>query len=155
MNTGWTHTQRDARVALEERFRESISLLENQAFEEKRLHWARLHTLKESVVPVLINIIHQDLAYTEDYQTDLRRALRRMTPSPSLRRMVLARLAQDDPWYLAGGPALLDVGDVAPPVSEAGVEIAPPVAPDLFSSLLGIDQLFNWAMDPSVPSLGE
>ncbi|SAL96924.1 hypothetical protein [Absidia glauca] len=140
---------------LQHEHREEISLLENQTYEEKRLHWARLHTLKEGVVPVLISIIHQDLADSEDYQADLRRTLRRMIPSPTLRRMVYAQLARDDPWYLAGGPALLGVGDVAPPVSEAGVENVPPVAPDLFSSLLEIDQLFNWAMDPSVPSLGE
>ncbi|SAM00827.1 hypothetical protein [Absidia glauca] len=49
---------------------------------------------------------------------------------------------------------IVDSG-VAPPVLEAGFEIAPPVVPDLFSSLLAIDQLFDWAMDPSVPSLGE
>ncbi|SAL95392.1 hypothetical protein [Absidia glauca] len=154
-NNDWALTRRQDRIALGERFAGGLKQLEDQAFEEKRWHWARLHTLREEVVPHIMNVAHQDLAGSNDYRADLRRLMRRLVPSPTLRRMIYTRLIHDDPWYLSGGPDLPGLEDVVAPVLEAGLEKFSPGETDLFSSLLGVNGLFDWAMEPPVSSLGQ
>ncbi|SAM06201.1 hypothetical protein [Absidia glauca] len=123
-----------------------LTTLEAQVYEEKRCHWERLQNLRMNVVPFVIDMAHNTLTYNERYEDALREFVRGLVPPFGLRRMILTRVLKADPWIAAGGPALAAVGDVADE-DEHVAEF------DVFSNLLGLNELFGWAMEPTPSGL--
>ncbi|SAL95974.1 hypothetical protein [Absidia glauca] len=116
-----------------------------QVYEKKRCHWERLQHLRENVVPHILDMAHKTLQYNDQYEDTLKELVKELVPL-GLRRMVLGRILETDPWLLAGGPAPPNVGDVMD-------EEEPSAEFDIFSNLLGINGLFDWAMESSLPGV--
>ncbi|SAM02625.1 hypothetical protein [Absidia glauca] len=89
---------------------------------------------------------HKALPFNEHYEDALRELVKGLVPPYGIRRMVIARVIEMDPWIAAGGPALAAVGDVA-------VEEEHAAEWEIFSSLLGLDRLFDWATEPFLPGV--
>jgi hypothetical protein len=119
-----------------------LTTLEAKVHEEKRCHWDRLQHLKMNVVPLILDMAHQTLTLNEHYEDALRELVRELVPPFGLRRMITTRVLEADPWLAAGGPASVSVGDV----EEAN---GLPAEIDIFSTLLGLNALFDWAMEPT------
>jgi hypothetical protein len=119
-----------------------LTTLEDNVFEEKRCHWSRLQHLKTNVVPLILDMAHHLLTFNEHYEDALRELVRELIPPFGLRRMVMAKVLEVDPWLAAGGPAPVSVEDV----EEAN---GLPAEFDVLSSLLGLNDLFEWAMEPT------
>ncbi|SAL95975.1 hypothetical protein [Absidia glauca] len=142
-NTLWMQSTEDTAQANEIRCREALNQLELQVFEERQCHWRRLNHLKSVVVPLILEIAHQELPSSTNYERDLLTLVRRLVPAYNMRRMVHARVVAMDPWFPAGGPAF--------PAAEDVVGVEAPAEVELFSSLLGLDHLLNWATEDAVP----
>ncbi|SAL96910.1 hypothetical protein [Absidia glauca] len=109
----WTQDGHPHRELEEEIVGRMITHLEAQVFEEKKWHWDRLHHIKTNIVPYILDMAHRDLEFNETYEEELKRMVKELVPPYGLRRMVLTRVLATDPWLVAGGPALPNVGDVA------------------------------------------
>ncbi|SAM03217.1 hypothetical protein [Absidia glauca] len=135
------------RGATEVRFlNDMLTTLEAKVLEEKRCHWYRLQHLRMNVVPLILDMARHILTYNEHYEDALRELVRELVPPFGLRRMILTRVLEADPWLVAGGPAPVSVGDV----EEADGLTA---EFDVFSPLLGLNDLFGWAMEPTPSGL--
>ncbi|SAM06199.1 hypothetical protein [Absidia glauca] len=141
--TFWLAGDADRGVTETRFFNDMLTTLEAKVFEEKRCHWDRLYHLKRNVVPLILDMAHKALPFNEHYEDALRELVKELVPPYGIRRMVLARVMEMDPWIVAGGPSLAAVGDVADEEGHAA-EL------DIFSSLLGLDRLFDWATEPSL-----
>ncbi|SAL95391.1 hypothetical protein [Absidia glauca] len=142
----WIH-QDEERSTTERGFLDNmLTTLEAKVFEEKRCHWERLHHLKRNVVPLILDMAHKALPFNEHYEDALRELVRELVPPFGLRRMILTRVIEADPWLVAGGPAPVSVGDVED-------EEEPSAEFDIFSNLLGINGLFDWAMESALPGV--
>ncbi|SAL96937.1 hypothetical protein [Absidia glauca] len=82
----------------------------------------------------------------EESDNALRELVRGLVPPFGLRRMIMTRVLEADPWLTAGGPAPVSVGDVEE-TNETTAEF------DAFSTLLGLNDLFGWAMEPTPSGL--
>ncbi|SAM03221.1 hypothetical protein [Absidia glauca] len=81
--------------------------------------------------------------FNEGYEEELKRLVKELVPPYGMRRMVLTRVLATNPWLVAEGPALPDVGDVAVAAPLAENEALSLANSDLFSSLLGLESLFD------------
>ncbi|SAM08889.1 hypothetical protein [Absidia glauca] len=139
-NDFWTMNTEQTQDYVADHWVEAQNTLETMFYRERRYHLRRLDHLNKQVVPLFIAKAHLDLVHTgPHYRHEVERYLQDLVLHRGLRRMIWRRLLIKDPWIQSGGPSFSAEEDVA-------------LNTEVFSSLLGLPELVQWATDPSSPT---
>ncbi|ORZ05624.1 hypothetical protein BCR42DRAFT_439156 [Absidia repens] len=141
MNSTWTLSEQEQLTYLEAMAVQHFACYESHAYSERQHHWARAATLKNNLVPILLEYIHLKLdrptntlgliAYRQQKQRLVTETLHEPTTSRRHINTVLKKLASSDEWEQIAGAALIGEGHVNDELDLA--------------NLFGLRELMNWA----------